>query len=54
MPKCNFNKAAFQIEITIWQECSPINVQHIFRTTFTKNTFGRLLLKIQCNTCSKM
>ena len=52
MPKCDFNKVALQIEITLRQECSPINLLHIFGTPFTKNTSGRLLLKIQCNTCS--
>ena len=25
---------------------SPVNLQHIFRTPFPKNTFGRLLLNI--------
>ena len=55
MLKCDFNKGALQIEITLRQECSsPVNLLHIFGTTFTKNTSGRLLLKIQCNTCSKM
>ena len=53
-PKWDLNKVVLQIEITLWQECSPINLLHIFGTTFTKNTSGRLLLKIQCNTCSKM
>ena len=33
------------IEITLWYECSPVNLLHIFRTRFTKNTSGWLLLK---------
>ena len=35
---CNF------IEITLWQVCSPVNLLHIFRPPFCKNTSGRLLL----------
>ena len=35
---CNF------IEITLWHGCSPVNLLHIFRTFFYKNTYGRLLL----------
>ena len=34
----NFN------ETTLWDGCSPINLLHIFRTPFPKNTFGQLLL----------
>ena len=34
MPKCDFNKV----------ECSPVNLLHIFRTLFLKNTSGRLPL----------
>ena len=32
------------IEITLWDECSPVYLLQIFRTPFTKNTSGRLLL----------
>ena len=32
------------IEITLWHGCSPVNLLHIFRTAFTKNTSERLLL----------
>ena len=32
------------IEITLQHGCSPVNSLHIFRTPFTKNTSGRLLL----------
>ena len=35
MPKCIFN---------IRHGCSPVNLLHIFRTPFPKNTPGRLLL----------
>ena len=34
------------IEVTLWHECSPVNLLHIFRTTFTKNTSGWLLLPL--------
>ena len=37
---CNF------IEITLWHGCS-VNLLHIFRTPFTKNTSGCLLLIVQ-------
>ena len=37
---CNF------IKITLWYGCSPVNLLHIFRTPFLKNTSGRLLLQI--------
>ena len=42
MPKCDFNKVALQI--TLWHVCSPVNMLHIFRTPFLKNTYGWLLL----------
>ena len=32
------------IEITLRHGCSPVNLLHIFRTPFIKNTFGWLLL----------
>ena len=38
---CNF------IEITLRHECSPVNLLHILRTPFTKNTYGRLLLILE-------
>ena len=37
MPKCDFNKVAKH-------GYSPVNVLHIFRTPFTKNTSERLPL----------
>ena len=33
-------------EITIWHGCFPVGLLHIFRTSFLKNTFGRLLLNL--------
>ena len=38
---CNF------IEITLWHGCSPVNLLHIFRTPFLKNTSGWDLEKIK-------
>ena len=35
---CNF------IKIALWHGCSPVNLLHIFRTPFPRNTFGWLLL----------
>ena len=35
---CNF------FEITLRHECSPVNLLHIFRTPFYKNTSGKLFL----------
>ena len=37
---CNF------IEIKLRYQCSPVNLQHIFRTPFPKNTSGGLLLSV--------
>ena len=36
---CNF------IEIKLRHGCSPVNLLHIFRTPFIKNTYGGLLLE---------
>ena len=33
------------LEITLQHGCSPVNLLYIFRTSFYKNTSGRLLLK---------
>ena len=33
------------IEITLRHGCSPVNLLHVFRKPFVKNTSGRLLLK---------
>ena len=32
------------IEIVLWYGCSPVNLLHIFRTPFPRNTSGELLL----------
>ena len=47
MPKSDFNKVAI-----FWYGCSPVNLLHIFRTPFPKNTSGRLLLKIYLSVTS--
>ena len=44
MPKCDLQLCNF-IEITLWHEYSPVNLQYIFRIPFPKNTSGWLLLK---------
>ena len=36
------------IEITLCHGCSPVNLRHIFRTPFPKNTSGWLLLNLIC------
>ena len=36
---CNF------IEMTLWHGCSTVNLLHIFRTTFPKNTSEGILLE---------
>ena len=41
--KCDFNKITKQL---YWRGCSPADLLHIFRTPFTKNTSGWLLLDI--------
>ena len=55
MLKCDFNKVALQL---YWNHTSARVFSYkfaaYFQNTFYKNTSGRLLLKIQCNTCSKM
>ena len=47
MPKCDFNKVAKQlIEIAVRHGCSPVNLLHIFRTPYPKNTSEWLLLPV--------
>ena len=41
------------IEITLPHGCSPVNLLHIFRTPFLKNTSGRLLLKMSVSILDK-
>ena len=43
MPKCDFCNF---IEIALRHGCSPVNLPHLFRTPFPRNTSGRLLLSI--------
>ena len=49
MPKYNFNKVAKHycnfIETALRHGCSPVNLLHIFRTPFPKNTSVGLLLR---------
>ena len=40
MSKCDFNKVANQLG----HGCSPVNLLHIVRTPFLKNTSGRQFL----------
>ena len=35
------------IEIILWHGCSPVNLLHIFRTPFLKNTYGWLFLMLE-------
>ena len=45
MPKCDFNESCTTlIEITFWHGYSPVNMLHIFRTPFRRNTSEWLLL----------
>ena len=52
MLKCDFNKVVkqlFDLQLywnTLRHGCSPVNLQHIFRTLFTKKTYGGLLLDL--------
>ena len=41
------SEAANFIEIALRHGCSPVNLLHIFRTPFPKNTSGGLLLWIE-------
>ena len=46
MPKCDFNKVARNfIEIARRRGCSPVNLLHIFRTPFPRNTSGWVFLR---------
>ena len=42
--KCDLNLQSNFIEITLRHRCSPVNLLHIFKTPFSKNTSGWLLL----------
>ena len=53
MWKCDFNKVAKLLcnvsEIALRHGCSAVNLLHIFRTPFLKNTFGWLLWNMPTN-----
>ena len=46
MPKCDFNNfaKATLLKSHFGMVCSPVDLLHIFRTSFLKNTSGGLLL----------
>ena len=47
MLKYDFNKSCYFIEITLQHDrYSPVNLLHISRTPFPKNTSGGLLLEL--------
>ena len=47
MPKCDFSKVVSNFtEIALQHGCLPVNLPHISRTPFSRNTSGRLLLMI--------
>ena len=48
MPKCHFNKVALQQLVN-----SPVNLLHIFRTPFLKNTYGWLFLMLETKNLKK-
>ena len=39
-------QSVISIEIAFWHVCSPVNLLHVFRTSFYKNTSGRLLMRM--------
>ena len=59
MPKCDFNKVfpcrsvisikllCDIVEIILWHGCSPVNLRHIFRAPYYKNTSARLLHRVK-------
>ena len=52
IPKCDFNKVAKQLywnHTLAW--CSAVNLRHIFRTPFPKNTSEKQLLKLNSTAC---
>ena len=53
MPRCDFKKVARNfIEIALRHDCSPVNLLHIFRTPFPKNTSGQLFLNGKSGWCT--
>ena len=51
MPKCDFNRVALH---TLRHGCSPVNLLHIFKTPFLKNTSGRVLLIVEIVVCNEI
>ena len=41
-------------EIALWPGCSPVNLLHIFRTSFPKSTSGGLLIEIEKSSMSRL
>ena len=47
MLKCDFSKLQSNfIEIALRHGCSPVNLMHIFRTLFYKNSYEEMFLGI--------
>ena len=47
MLTCDFNQVALHFGTSALRHgCSPVNLLHIFRTAFPKNSSGRLLLVV--------
>ena len=56
--KARFQWNCFAIESALRHECSPLNLLYIYRTFFSKNTSGRLILfrrlfRTQSNICDE-
>ena len=50
MPKCDFSKVQSNfIEISLLHRCFPVNLLHIFRPPFPKNTSGWMLFSLFLN-----
>ena len=54
MPKFDLKLQSNFIEIALRHGCSPVNLLHIFRTSFYKNTHGGLLLYVDYKHFRKM
>ena len=54
MPKYDFNKSCFATLLKSQHGCSPVNLRHIFRTPFLKNTSEGLLLYYNSTTIIKL
>ena len=47
MPKFDLKLQSNFIDIALRHGCSPVNLLHVFRTTFPRNTSGWLLVKFE-------